>query len=115
MCTIGTRLAIRPDAGPDAGVVSNTDSVARDRKMAKLYLRLSRELAGLSVRDEKLARHVGQYSQLMERTSQSIERLADANATGNTAVAQVAANEIRHIRDRQRATSQQIERLCLQP
>jgi hypothetical protein len=108
-------LAIPKDAGADADVVSKAESVARYREMSKLYLRLSGELGAFTVRDERLAKHVGQYAQLMKRTARAVDRLADASAGANATVAQVAVNEIRHLRDRQRATSQQIDRLCLQP
>jgi ribosomal 50S subunit-associated protein YjgA (DUF615 family) len=83
--------------------------------MSKLYLSLSQDLAKIALKDEALARQVTQYGRLMKRTSRALNRLLDAHAQSNQHAVRAALTELEHLRERQRATSQQIDQICLRP
>jgi hypothetical protein len=109
----GGVLPVAP--GGDAGVGAEVPSAPRYRQMAKLYLELSKELAGIELRDAQLGKQVEHYSRLMKRTARALERLADASASANHRALLVATNELRQLEERQRTASQQIDQICLRP
>jgi len=87
----------------------------RYRRMAQLYLGLSREVASVDVADERLVKQIENYSRLMKRTARALDRLAEASQAGNHRGIRAATTELQTLQERQRTASQQIDQLCLSP
>ncbi len=102
-------------APSDAGLAPEGSAAAPYRKMSALYLELAQELTTLEFSDERLAKQVDLYSKLMKRVARALDRLASANRSGTQPVVRSARAELTHLTERQRATSQQIDQICLSP
>lgn len=91
------------------------ETSAKYRAVSTRYAELARTLSRLEVRDARVRALLPQYTKLIERAARTAGRLADAQGTQQEPSVRAFAHELRMLADRHRQTSEQIDRVCLEP